>query len=216
MTTLRTRSWASISKQREWSYDVITDSYRHISGVTVDRIDIDRNNGDLETVLDNALKMASVGATGAAGAVGAPYNPSIVYNGESFDDYVSSGSAITATIQNNQSNNLTIQTGLGDIAINLTTGYMSIPPGVGRADAIREFWLGFQKHFQPLDKKSYEDKIQKLEKELAMTKSSAALMQIENQKEANKRVAEKVAKKYGNEKFIMVKPEVLIKFIEED
>jgi hypothetical protein len=206
------RTAQKIAKVKEWSYDVITDSYRHISGVTVDRIDIDRNNGDLETVLDNALKMASVGATGA---VGAPYNPSIVYNGSS-DDYVSSGAAITATIQNNQSNNLTIQTGFGDISINLTTGYMSIPPGVGRADAIREFWLGFQKHFQPLDKKSYDDKILSLERELAMTKSSAALMRAENQKEASKRVAEKVAKKYGNEKFIMMKPADLIKFIEEE
>jgi hypothetical protein len=206
MTTLRR---AAIIK--EWSYDVITDSYRHISGVTVDRIDIDRVNGDLETVLDNALKMASVGATGA---VGAPYNPSIVYNGP--PDGVTSVSAITASIQNDQPRHITIQTSLGDIALNLKTGDIAIPVGVGRDDAIREFWLGFQKHFQPLDKKSYDDKILSLERELAMTKSSAALMRAENQKEASKRVAEKVAKKYGNEKFIMMKPADLIKFIEEE
>jgi|694.fasta_scaffold00027_231 hypothetical protein len=209
MTTLRTAQ-----KRKDWSYDVMTDSYRHISGVTVDRIDIARNNGDLETVLDNALKMASVGA---AGAVGAPYNPSIVYNGEPFDVDVSSGSAmITSSIQNDQPRHITIQTSLGDIALNLKTGDIAIPVGVGRDDAIREFWLGFQKNFQPLEKKSYEDKILTLERELAKAKTSATLMRAENQKEASKRVAEKIAKKYANEKFIMVKPADLIKFIEEE
>jgi hypothetical protein len=224
MTVLRS---SQNPKVKDWSYDVITDSYRHISGVTVDRIDIDRNNGDLETVLDNALKMASVGATGAAQGdvtmrpLGTPY--SIIYNGPppSYQSETTTDGMVAQPIDTlinvgNFQKNLTIQTGLGDIAINLTTGYMSIPPGVGRADAIREFWLGFQKHFQPLDKKSYDDKILKLERELAVAKTSAALMRAENQKEASKRVAEKIAKKYGNEKFIMMKPADLIKFIEEE
>lgn len=215
MTVLRA---AQNPKVKDWSYDVITDSYRHISGVTVDRIDIDRNNGDLETVLDNALKMASVGATGAAQGdvtmrpLGTPY--SIIYNGP--PDGVTSGSAITASIQNDQPRHITIQTSLGDIALNLKTGDIAIPVGVGRDDAIREFWLGFQKHFQPLDKKSYEDKILSLERELAMAKTSATLIRAENQKQASKRVAEKIAKKYANEKFIMIKPADLIKFIEEE
>jgi hypothetical protein len=206
-------TFATAQKRKDWSYDVITDSYRHISGVTIDRIDIDRNNGDLETVLDNALKMASVGSTGA---VGAPYNPSIVYDGPS-GGYVSASSAVVTTpIQNDQYRHITIQTSLGDIALNLKTGDIAIPVGVDRDDAIREFWLGFQKHFQPLDKKSYEDKILSLERELAIAKTSATLMRAENQKQASKRIAEKIAKKYANEKFIMIKPADLIKFIEEE
>ncbi len=216
MTVLRS---TQNPKQKEWRWNIMADCYEHISGVTVTQREIDyKHNGNLEAALDDALFkefMKDTPTTGVVGAVGAPYNPSIVYNG-SQDDYVSSGGAITATIQNNQSKNITIQTSLGDIAINLNTGYMSIPPGVGRADAIREFWLGFQKNFQPLEKKSYEDKILTLERELAMAKTSATLMRAENQKEASKRVAEKVAKKYANEKFIMVKPADLIKFIEEE
>ena len=110
---------------------------------------------------------------------------------------------------------ISVETKLGTIVINLDTGDLTIPPNIGRNEAIREFWLGFQEHFQPTNKAKYEEEIKFLKRDLAATKASAVLMKQENQKESSKRVAEKVRNKYGNEKFIMVKPDDLIKFIEE-
>jgi hypothetical protein len=112
-------------------------------------------------------------------------------------------------------NVIAIETKLGRVSVNIETGDITIPVDVGRDDAIREFWLGFQKHFIPSNKAKYEEEIKFLKRDLAGAKASAVLMKQESEKEASKRVAEKVRKKYGNEKFIMVKPEDLIKFIQE-
>lgn len=112
-------------------------------------------------------------------------------------------------------NVIAIETKVGRVGINTETGDITIPPGIGRDEAIREFWFGFQKHFQPTNKTRYEEEIKYLKRDLAGAKASAVLMKQEGEKHANKRVAEKVRKKYGNEKFIMLKPEDLIKFIEE-
>jgi len=112
-------------------------------------------------------------------------------------------------------NVIAIETKLGRISIDIETGDITIPPGIGRDEAIREFWLGFQKYWEPTSKKKYEEEIKYLKRDLAGAKASAVLMKQESEKEASKRVAEKVRKKYGNEKFIMVKPEDLVKFIEE-
>ncbi len=114
-----------------------------------------------------------------------------------------------------RANVIAIETKLGRVSVNIETGDITIPVDVGRDDAIREFWLGFQKHFIPSNKAKYEEEIKFLKRDLASTKASAVLMKQEGAKDANKRVAEKVRKKYGNEKFIMVKPEDLIKFIQE-
>lgn len=110
---------------------------------------------------------------------------------------------------------IAIETKVGRIGVNIETGDITIPQGIGRDVAIREFWLGFQEYFQPTNKAKYENQIKDLERELAGAKASAVLMKEESVKQASKRVAEKVRKKYGNEKFIMVKPEDLIRFIEE-
>jgi hypothetical protein len=110
---------------------------------------------------------------------------------------------------------ISVETKLGTIVINLDTGDLTIPPNIGRNEAIREFWLGFQEHFQPTNKAKYEEQIYLLKKELADAKTSATLMQQENIQQASKRVAEKIRKKYNGEKFIMIKPEDLIRFIEE-
>jgi|694.fasta_scaffold01392_13 hypothetical protein len=110
---------------------------------------------------------------------------------------------------------ISIETKVGRISIDIETGDLTIPQSIGREQAIREFWLGFQEHFQPTNKAKYEKEIEDLKREVASTKSSAVLMKQASEKEANKRVADKVRKKYGNEKFIMLKPDDLIRFLEE-
>jgi len=61
----------------------------------------------------------------------------------------------------------------------------------------------------------YEQQIKDLQLQVAQVQASAALMKKDDEKEGRKKVAEKIAKKYNGEKFIMVKPEDLIRFIEE-
>ena len=146
------------------------------------------------------------GANGPAG----PMNASIASVGN-----LSVSNAQPLTFHQPPASVISIETKLGRISVDIETGDITVPVGVGRDDAIREFWFGFQKHFNPFDKAKYEIEIDQLKREIAEAKTSAVLMKQENQKEASKRVADKVRNKYGNEKFIMVKPEDLIKFIEE-
>lgn len=103
---------------------------------------------------------------------------------------------------------IAIETKVGRVGINIETGDITVPQGIGRDEAIREFWFGFQKHFQPMNKVEYERKIKDLEQKVEIAYKVST-------KETAKHFAEKIRKKYGNEKFIMIKPEDLIKFIEE-
>ena len=86
---------------------------------------------------------------------------------------------------------------------------------MGRDDAIREFWLGFQKHFQPSSNAKYETEIEGLKRDYVRLETYYKEKLVNIEKDAAKHIGEKLRKKYGNEKFIMVKPEDLIKFIEE-
>lgn len=105
---------------------------------------------------------------------------------------------------------------LGTVTINLDTGELKMPPNIGRDAAIRDFWLGFQEYYQPTNKAQYESKIKKLEAEIKEQHDKADEYAKYVLKEANKKVAAKISAKYGGEKFIMVKPEDLIKFIESE
>jgi hypothetical protein len=104
--------------------------------------------------------------------------------------------------------NLVLTTSFGDVTLDLEKGYITIPPGIGKDDAIREFWLAFQEHFQPTNKAEYEKKIKDLENK-AEEYGKYATELVTN------KIAKKIATKYGSEKFIMIKPEDLIRFIEE-
>jgi hypothetical protein len=106
---------------------------------------------------------------------------------------------------------ITMKGKLGDITINLDTGELTMPPKVGRDDAIRDFWLGFQEYYQPTNKAEYEKKINHLEYDVTEYKR----LWKEAEKNSNKKVADKVRTKYNGQKLIMVKPEDLAKFIEE-
>ncbi len=196
-----------------WNYDVMRDRYYDDRGRFVQSNDILKYGSVINAIIAIHGPQAIRGATGAPSqamqqvAVGAngPAGPF------STDDSIFAvDSRVISPPQTFE-----FQTRLGRITLNLETGDITFPPDIGRNEAIRDFWLGFQENFQPSNKKLYEEKIFRLEKELAETKINATLMRQENEKTANKRVAEKIAKKYGNEKFIMVKPDDLIKFVEE-
>jgi hypothetical protein len=112
-------------------------------------------------------------------------------------------------------NVIQIETKVGRIGINTETGDITIPPGIGRDEAIREFWFGFQKVFKPLNKNKYEIEIEGLKRDYARLETYYKDKLVNLEKDAAKPIVEKIRKKYNGEKFIMVKPEDLIKFIEE-
>jgi hypothetical protein len=112
-------------------------------------------------------------------------------------------------------NVIQIETKVGRVGINTETGDITIPPGIGRDEAIREFWLGFQEHFRPSNTAKYEKEIEGLKRDYVRLETYYKDKLVNLGKDAAKPIIEKVRKKYGSEKFIMVKPEDLIKFIEE-
>lgn len=100
-----------------------------------------------------------------------------------------------------------INTSHGQVKINLDTGDLTFPPGIGRDVAVREFWLGFHEHFKTIDKKKYEQQIAEISRKADEYRNHANDV-------AKKSIVKKIAEKYGNEKFIMIKPADLIKMIE--
>ena len=207
MTTLRS---VYNPKQREWSYDAMMDCYKHISGITVDRIYIDNCGGDLEAALNNALKMSQMSNMASVGAIGAPLQyPNSMYNGIGqmpTNPMIQSG---TFTINNPpNANNFVITTDKGVITLNLKTGDITFPLEIGRDEAIRDFWNGFQLYFGVNQDNKFQIRIKELEDECFKLKNDA-------ESKAKQKVLDKITKKYSNEKFIMTKPADLIKLIEE-
>ena len=202
-----------------WHYDAAMDGYVNDHGLRVDSLEAARHGNLVKAIINIHGPQALQGATGAIGANGpaGPINASTVSNGgfvAQTIDNLSVGTGQSYAFHKPPTNVISIETKLGRISVDTETGDITVPVGVGRDDAIREFWFGFQKHFQPSNKAKYEEEIKFLKRDLAATKASAVLMKQEGEKDANKRVAEKVRKKYGNEKFIMLKPDDLIRFIE--
>lgn len=111
--------------------------------------------------------------------------------------------------------NFLMKTELGDISINLDTGDLTIPPGVGRDEAIREFWLGFHRDFKT-GNKELQDKIDELQRANDYILGQTESYQKECIEKTTKAIVDKIAKKYANDKFIMIKPDDLIKLIKEE
>lgn len=112
-------------------------------------------------------------------------------------------------------NIISIETKLGRISVDTETGDLTVPVGVGRVDAIREFWFGFQEHFRPSNNEKYDNQIAHYKEHIETMKRHYEESVAYHKKDASAIVAEKIRKKYNGEKFIMIKPEDLIKFIEE-
>lgn len=195
---------------RGWSYTYLNDGFVGPAGEFIGRTDVE-NHGSFHKAYAYKYGSAAAapGATGSRGfptggldATGAngpagPYSLSIA------DNSIRPASA------------LSFETDYGRVTLNIKTGDLTLPVGMSRENSIREFWMGFQKHFDCGDATEYKRKIADLSHDVQVLKDRAITAEMEALKISTKKVAEKVAKKYAGEKFIMIKPEDLIKFIQD-
>lgn len=188
-----------------WHYNAALDQYEGPNKEVVSGMAAAQYGGVLHAL--TAMRIMQNVGVNAAAPVGA--------NGPAGPFVSGSIGQAMASIQNTQPANLTLKTDKGDVVLNLKTADIQIPPGIGRDEAIRDFWLAFQKYFKPADVVNYENTIDNLRRSLANAKAQAALTQKEDAKEGAKKVVEKFKKKYGHEKLIMVKPDDLARFLEE-
>jgi hypothetical protein len=113
------------------------------------------------------------------------------------------------------SSEMAVMTPHGQVKINLDTGDLTFPPGIGRDVAVREFWLGFQENFRGAEKTKYENEIAVLKAENVYITQKADEYKNYANDVVKKSILKKITEKYGNEKFIMMKPADLIRMIEE-
>jgi len=205
-----------------WNYDAKNDYYIDSIGRYVSKLDVATHGSIVAAIKAIHGSQALQGATGAIGANGpaGPINASTVSNGgfvaQTIDNLsVGNAQAQSYSFHKPPTSVIAIETKVGRISVDIETGDITVPVGVGRDEAIREFWLGFQKHFQPSNKAKYEMEIEGLKRDYQRLETYYKEKLVEIEKDAAKFIVEKVRKKYGSEKFIMVKPEDLIKFIEE-
>jgi hypothetical protein len=149
---------------------------------------------------------ASVGAQGSN--VNKPFSFNI--------NEISPHGVPTGGLTNNPSvhSEMAVMTPHGKVKINLDTGVLTIPHGIGREEAIRDFWLGFQENFRGVEKTKYETEIDSLKRDISHITQKAEEYKKEVNKIVKDMIVKKVSEKYGNEKFIMIKPADLIKMIE--
>ena len=208
-----------------WLYSAAKDGYQGPNGEFISKMDFTIEGSFVKAFVKKYGATAG-GATsgsnqialppGAPGANGPafPYSasiPSAAGGGGNLSIATGKSSAFHESL----TNVIQIETKVGRIGINTETGDITIPPGIGRDEAIREFWFGFQKVFKPLNKNKYEIEIEGLKRDYARLETYYKDKLVNLEKDAAKPIVEKIRKKYNGEKFIMVKPEDLIKFIEE-
>lgn len=200
-----------------WNYNYALDQYEGPNGEVVSGFTASQYGGVLHALqalqitqqygstVQPPTGLGPIGANGSAGGT--------LSNG--LGQFVSVGQAIQSGLSIDQPKNFVVKTGKGDITLNLKTGDITFPVGLSRDEAIRDFWFGFQKHFPCGNDEHYERSINILKDELKKQKQKADEYGEYVVKETRKRIAGKIANKYHGEKFIMVKPEDLIRFIEE-
>ena len=166
--------------------------------------------GSSRDLWDEAVEDANATVTGNITRPPGSYITSIPYPHGAVG---ASGSIVGAP--STTASELTVMTSHGQVKINLDTGVLTIPHGIGREEAIRDFWLGFQENFRGAERAKYEDEVASLKKHISYITQKAEEYKNEALDTAKKSVVKKIAEKYGNEKFIMMKPADLIRFIEE-
>lgn len=103
-----------------------------------------------------------------------------------------------------------VNTPSGPIKANLETGEVDIPPGLHRSSALWEFWQGFKQIYQPSS-----TELDLAKQEVAYLKQKMNAMHNDVSKQVAEKLVDRVKNKYGKEKFIMTKPDDLIKLLEE-
>ena len=135
-----------------WLYDAMRDGYVNDQGLRINSLDVVTHGGVTKAIIAIHGPQALQSSTGHI-------SQAAVQNGgfvaQSIDNLTVSNANMGIT-KVEPRNVIEIETKLGRVGINVETGDLTIPPGVGRNDAIREFWFGFQKHFNPFDKRSEE------------------------------------------------------------
>ena len=189
-----------------WQYDAPMDQYVNDQGLRVDALEAARHGNLIKAIINIHGPQALQATTGHISQSAGPAD--VITNGQ----WASNPFGFTKV---DTTNFISIDTKVGRVGINIETGDITVPPGIGRDEAIREFWFGFQKVFQPNVKAKYEKEIADLKDDIQKMKEYYSNALDAASKKSSSVVAEKVRKKYGNEKFIMVKPEDLIRFIEE-
>lgn len=207
----------TLSIPSDWKYDAATDLYIGPEGWAIEGDDV-RNLGftqaHVKTFSGRLTNLPKDWITG--NTVWPPKkSPAGIDNLNIADPASASNSAKSAKT-------VTFEGQLGKITINLDTGELTIPPNVGRDEAIRDFWLAFQKVYKSTDRKEHERQIADLKHDIEVYKDKAdqaanIALSYKNKalQESSKIIVEKIMAKYGGDKFIMIKPEDLIKFIEQ-
>lgn len=128
-----------------------------------------------------------------------------------YTDSTSSIRLNTSTAAPTATNTFEVNTPSGTIRANMATGDVEFPRGMHRSVAIWEFWNEFSKVYKPVN-----IELDYAKQEIAMLKQKTKEYENYAVKEITEKIAEKIQKKYGNEKFIMTKPDDLIKFIKDE
>ena len=193
-----------------WNYNAMYDGYVNVQGLKISKLDVINHGGIVKAIIaihgPQALQMATGHISQASVQNGGLAAQTI--------DNLSVGNAQSYAVHQPPTSVIAIETKVGRISVDIDTGDITVPVGIGRDEAIREFWFGFQKHFVPSNKAKYESEIEGLKRDYVRLETYYKEKLVNIEKDAAKPIVEKVRKKYGNEKFIMVKPEDLIKFIE--
>lgn len=113
-------------------------------------------------------------------------------------------------------NKFTVNSTWGRFTIDLETGELTMPAGVTKNEGLRQFWLAFQEHFKGPTNNEYEQQIVKLNNEVAYYKSKLATFNDNVRAVEKQKLIDKVRNKYGSDKFIMTKPDELIKLLESE
>lgn len=197
-----------------WNYDAMNSCYKGPNGEIITEMDILQHGSFIDALREYKIQQSYELAKQSMMTNTGPVGPVLTQGLNAANPWASQslnvGHGIKPTAEISMSGKL------GTVTINLDTGELKMPPNIGRDAAIRDFWLGFQEYYQPTNKAQYESKIKKLEAEIKEQHDKADEYAKYVLKEANKKVAAKISAKYSGEKFIMVKPDDLIKFIESD
>lgn len=107
-----------------------------------------------------------------------------------------------------------VKTNYGVIVANLNTGELTLPAGVARDAALKEFWMGFLEHYNA-GSTDQSKKIRTLELKVAAFERGEHIAKEAIKANTKSDIIKKFNAKYGNEKLIMLKPSDLVKLIEE-
>jgi hypothetical protein len=121
-----------------------------------------------------------------------------------------------SAIKHSHDNKFEVHSTHGRFIIDLETGDLTMPAGVAKHDGLRQFWLAFQENFKGTYNKEYEQQIIKLKNEVNYFKDKISSINKNAENDIKNKLIDKVRNKYGSEKFIMTKPDELIKLLESE